>query len=499
LPGAKEAEATVARYTRQQRFDAARRAGFDPKTAAIVTAISLGELGEQMDAATANDTRGVDPAVLAARGHSPEYSVGPMQINLLAHRGVTPQQASDLDFAMRFAYQLSKGGQDFRPWGAFTNGSYRQHLGGTVSLAPNLDPDGPNLDPGGPGGGGGASDQTDRLLAALGREPEWRTRGYPSYAAFVAAVGLRDAQESKHRDLQNLLATIEISRAGDQTELALQGLGLRREELQAQVADQIRRLQEDARQFDVSSGQSDRQLAARLGEDRRQFNERMGMDKAIFNTRFPEEQRQFNERLGFDRARFDTEFGEDRFRDRRNFGEDVFRDRRNFGEGQFRTDADIALQQNRQSFDYQNMLADLRKGPQDWVAYWYRSRGMLPPAGAEPVAIEDAVPAWAQPRELPTRAAATAAPAWADQVAAPAAAKAAPAPLATPQKTLDLAQTSSLAAPVATAAPPAWAKTGAAGMPQGAQLADYKGTPVSLSNYAVEQLRKNPAWAQGVR
>lgn len=40
------------------------------------------------------------------------------------------------------------------------------------------------------------------------------------------------------------------------------------------------------------------------------------------------------------------------------------------------------------------LLCNLRRGPQDWVDYFYRSRGFLPPAGGEPVSLEQALPAF---------------------------------------------------------------------------------------------------------
>ena len=54
------------------------------------------------------------------------------------------------------------------------------------------------------------------------------------------------------------------------------------------------------------------------------------------------------------------------------------------------------LQRNQQTMDYTKQLQSM-SGPQDYVKYWYASRGMTTPRGAESVRYEDAIPTWAQP------------------------------------------------------------------------------------------------------
>ena len=98
-------------------YEAALRAGFDPNAAQVIAAIGMGESGGRGDATNPNG----------------EYSVGPLQINLNAHSSsIDEDSARDIDKAMAFAYQLSRGGQDFSPWSVFTNGSYQQFLGGNA-------------------------------------------------------------------------------------------------------------------------------------------------------------------------------------------------------------------------------------------------------------------------------------------------------------------------------------------------------------------------------
>ena len=107
-------------YSQQDMYEAALRAGFLPAEAQVMSAIGMGESGGRGDATNPNG----------------EYSVGPLQINLNAHSSsIDEDSARDIDKAMAFAYQLSRGGKDFSPWSVFTNGSYQQFLGGDAPAA----------------------------------------------------------------------------------------------------------------------------------------------------------------------------------------------------------------------------------------------------------------------------------------------------------------------------------------------------------------------------
>lgn len=53
---------------------------------------------------------------------------GIWQINDKAHPDVTDATAYDPVLATRAALSISKGGTDFSPWSAFTNGAYKAHL-----------------------------------------------------------------------------------------------------------------------------------------------------------------------------------------------------------------------------------------------------------------------------------------------------------------------------------------------------------------------------------
>jgi hypothetical protein len=94
--------------TRAAVLQIATQAGFpDPK---LASAIAFAESG------------GV-PGALAVS--SREFSVGLWQINTKAH----PYSVDDLKhplFNARAAYQISKGGTDWRPWSAYTSGGYRK-------------------------------------------------------------------------------------------------------------------------------------------------------------------------------------------------------------------------------------------------------------------------------------------------------------------------------------------------------------------------------------
>lgn len=61
-------------------------------------------------------------------GVSPEYSVGPAQINLLAHPECIEFDARLYVGAAFYGRAISKGGTDFSPWSTYQDGSYRDYL-----------------------------------------------------------------------------------------------------------------------------------------------------------------------------------------------------------------------------------------------------------------------------------------------------------------------------------------------------------------------------------
>lgn len=103
-----------ATFTREAVLAIAKNAGFpDPKLAA---AIAMAESG------------GV---VHALRRSSRENSVGLWQINTKVH----PYSASDMRNPLknaRAAFEISKGGKNWRPWSAYVNGRYKQFQTGIL-------------------------------------------------------------------------------------------------------------------------------------------------------------------------------------------------------------------------------------------------------------------------------------------------------------------------------------------------------------------------------
>jgi hypothetical protein len=112
-----------------QLRDLAASVGFPDPT--LAAAVAMGESYGHSDAENF-----VTPSQAAARGQGPEWSLGIWQINNCTHwsgdacASQTYDKASLLDptFNARVAFSLSQGGANWRPWGAYTNGSYRQFL-----------------------------------------------------------------------------------------------------------------------------------------------------------------------------------------------------------------------------------------------------------------------------------------------------------------------------------------------------------------------------------
>ena len=96
------------------------RAGFSGDRLVTAVAVGMGESSCRPDAQNANGpTKGC-----------PNGSVdrGLWQINSCWHPSVSKSCAYDAQCNADAAYRISSGGANFRPWVAYTNGSYRNHL-----------------------------------------------------------------------------------------------------------------------------------------------------------------------------------------------------------------------------------------------------------------------------------------------------------------------------------------------------------------------------------
>lgn len=123
----------------------ARQAGFSDSQARTMAAIAMAESGGDP---------GIDTNQTGLGAVTGEYSIGLWQVNWNAHgdslraRGLTPDDLRNPENNAREAYRIfSEAGGSFRPWCAYTNGSYRQFLqtgggigmqsGGKVTPAPS--------------------------------------------------------------------------------------------------------------------------------------------------------------------------------------------------------------------------------------------------------------------------------------------------------------------------------------------------------------------------
>ncbi len=98
----------------------ASRAGFSGDRLVTAVAVGMGESSCRPDAQNANGpTKGC-----------PNGSVdrGLWQINSCWHPSVSKSCAYDAQCNANAAYRISAKGTNFRPWVAYTNGSYRNHL-----------------------------------------------------------------------------------------------------------------------------------------------------------------------------------------------------------------------------------------------------------------------------------------------------------------------------------------------------------------------------------
>lgn len=284
----------------------------------------------------------------------------------------------------------------------------------------------------------------------------------------------------------------------------------RKAEIERNAAE-ISRLEQQLAQGGAANGAAFANVQARyaelkhaqdtLTENQRQYNESFGADKAKFNTTVS----------GRDAAGNPTLAGRQQQLDEAKFNWQQAIDARDFASAEKYRKLASDLSQNHLTLDYTSML-NSKKGPEDWVDYWYQSRGMTAPRGAQSIPLEQAVPAWAQPQNSYADRLPTSPPPPAPGAGAPGAGGSAAAPAAaaagTPRGVMDLPHSTFGAPPNPVAAAPQWAHAGyvndendrltrdLGGIPKGAVVAaGENGVPVSLSDWAVANARRQPAWA----
>ena len=110
----------------------ASRAGFTGDRLVTAVAVGMGESSCRADAQNANGpTKGC-----------PNGSVdrGLWQINSCWHPSVSKSCAYDPQCNANAAYRISAKGTNFKPWVAYTNGSYRNHLQAARAAVARLSP-----------------------------------------------------------------------------------------------------------------------------------------------------------------------------------------------------------------------------------------------------------------------------------------------------------------------------------------------------------------------
>lgn len=112
---ADETEESLPFYNYNDLLQLAHNAGFQGPAADTIARISLAESSGNPLAKNLNDPGG---------------SFGLLQINQAAHPG-TEQEAFQPQQAFNLAYDISKGGTDFRPWSTYKSGAYEGVLKGT--------------------------------------------------------------------------------------------------------------------------------------------------------------------------------------------------------------------------------------------------------------------------------------------------------------------------------------------------------------------------------
>jgi len=112
------------------------QAGGPPSEARVAAAIAEAESSGSLTAihnTAYPDKPGYSPP---APGNQPEYSVGPWQVNELAHPSYSTGTLETALGAARAAVAISNRGTDFHPWSTYTSGAYLGYLSGGSSPAP---------------------------------------------------------------------------------------------------------------------------------------------------------------------------------------------------------------------------------------------------------------------------------------------------------------------------------------------------------------------------
>ncbi|TXH51787.1 MAG: hypothetical protein E6Q97_17690, partial [Desulfurellales bacterium] len=102
-------------------YEAALRRNGAPESL-IPTMVAIGW------AESSGNNRAINPGVGAGGKKTKEYSVGPWQVNTLAHPQYDKNQLTDWDYNAKAALDIYKK-QGLRAWGAFTDGRYKKYLG----------------------------------------------------------------------------------------------------------------------------------------------------------------------------------------------------------------------------------------------------------------------------------------------------------------------------------------------------------------------------------
>lgn len=96
------------------------------KAQIVALATNRGFTDPSLAAAIAMAESGGNPSAHALTPK--EDSWGLWQINLKAHPQYDSRSLQDVGVNADAAYQISAGGKSWKPWGAYTNGSYKQYL-----------------------------------------------------------------------------------------------------------------------------------------------------------------------------------------------------------------------------------------------------------------------------------------------------------------------------------------------------------------------------------
>lgn len=100
--------------TINQALDAAKQGGWSGARLVLIVSIAMAESGLRTDAYNSKDPNGGSWGIVQINGA--HFHSG----------GTTKTCALTPVCAFQYAYTLSKQGTDFTPWGAYTNGSYKQ-------------------------------------------------------------------------------------------------------------------------------------------------------------------------------------------------------------------------------------------------------------------------------------------------------------------------------------------------------------------------------------